>query len=723
MKDIEFNKVNRSVLKNMIVAFNKEKESEEKSVISDDIKDINKIIENKKSPDSIGVFKELSDEQVEALMNEEKASKGIRKLFSGNLSDISALKPAIMKGDRVALGKPEINPDDPIDPEDPIIPDDPTPLDPDDPTLTLINVNPGTGITNHSITSGDAVAIMATFNNKTYRYTLVSATNQTVGFEMWDDGRLVIHGAGISVTTPDNQYSDIMLLGHTNTIITGENGETHIANNVYYSSSEGGSQVTTWENTLTPVDEGYTYDDSNVTIQKSLSRGSAAESVSFSPDDKLELTLTNPFTGSNYKYIITNRTTINIDASFEFLSNGRLVITGSGLEISAASNQMDDIILMGSSCIVNTGNYADTVRNGVVIDDNMEHYYANCMDNTINTGSGDDYVKIYNPTVNSIDLGVGNDKLLYVDNTYNLTTIQNAELIQNITLATATRDNIDGWASQGQSGDCQIFSLLNSLGHCQNNLDLSQYITVSVEGSTYTVVFKNYDAPDDKTNTVTFTAGEFNAYNGAYMDIDTKIFDYAFNKLIQANTGCENWVAYMEQVLDEDPFGHETYKKTLSEYILGTSKAADFYYDVTEINKSHQTFSILWELYNNNMISNLTFGFSVYDEAEQVSDTSVGKIVAHAYAVKNVGSEPGGARYIELVNPWDDGDVVRFNWDYVFSFPVEFSVIGYDISDLNSMNAQISQSSAPQITTGEFSLFEKAAQTINPFAAELLKEI
>ena len=429
MKDIEFNKVNRSVLKNMILTYNKEKETVEKSVLSDDIKDISKIIDKKQSSDEISVFKELSDEQIEARMKEESSKKSLASVLSGQLSNI---KSAILKGDVAPLGKPEVDPDRPLDP------DDPTPDDPDNPLnpgITFIEISPDSGFANHLVTGGDDVTVEVSYNGKTFLYSLVSETSQRIGFKVWNDGRLVVNGNGVTITTPDNQNSDVMLLGETNKIVTGNGSKTHIANNLYYSSSEGGSQITTWASTVTPSDEGYTYDDSNVTMQRTLSRGdSAIEDLRFGSDDKLELTLTNPFTGSDYKYIITNRTTEELEATFEFLSNGRLLIKGSGLEISAAANQQDDIILIGSSCVVNTGNYADTVRNGVVIDDNQENYYYNCIDNVINTGSGDDYVKIYNPTLSNINMGDGNDKLLYVENTYNLTTVENAELMQNITI-------------------------------------------------------------------------------------------------------------------------------------------------------------------------------------------------------------------------------------------------------------------------------------------------
>ena len=366
-----------------------------------------------------------------------------------------------------------------------------------------------------------------------------------------------------------------------------------------------------------------------------LSRGQkTSANINTTP---ITLTLKNPLGGSNYTYTISSDT--NTKANFEFLNNGRLVIKGSGLKIdaSASSTQNDDIILLGSNNTLNTNGGNDIVRIGTVY--GFEgNYHTRSSNNTINTGAGNDYITNYGDN-NIIDGGAGQDSFMILSGVPPV--INGIE--ERYTSRGMTLDGQDGWVTQGGLGDCRLLSLMNSL--TMNNKSLAPYVTINQSGNNYTVTFKNYTAGN---NSITVNINDVNGSGYSGGDLDIRVMEYALNKLMQNNGdgNLENctWNA-------------------ISEYILGNNMMGVYGNSSTKFNQ-------IWNDYKAGRINNMLVSTA------KTSNTAEGIVNNHAYAVKNVTAD-----YVELINPWDDKDIVKVPMTDFYTYFSHVAVFGSALYD------------------------------------------
>lgn len=349
--------------------------------------------------------------------------------------------------------------------------------------------------------------------------------------------------------------------------------------------------------------------------------------------DSITLTLTNPLGGSNYTYTIS--AAADTTATFEFLNNGRLVIRGSGLQIDAAASasQNDDIILLGSNNTLNTNGGNDIVRIGSVLGFTGNYFAAGSGSNKINTGDGNDYVTSYGHN-NVINGGAGTDSFMLIAGG----SVSASGIEETYSKQGGSLDGKDGWATQGGLGDCRFLSLINSL--TLNNKNISQYATITQSGDSYTVKFNNYTAGN---NTITVKKSDIDASGYAGGDLDLRVMEYALNALMKQN-------------------GHGdlstcTWNK-LSEYLLGNSMMGIY-------GNSSAKFNQAWNDYQAGKINNILVS------TNGNSNTAEGIVNNHAYAVKNVTST-----YVELINPWDDKDVVKVPMDTFFSYFPNLAIFG-----------------------------------------------
>lgn len=409
-----------------------------------------------------------------------------------------------------------------------------------------------------------------------------------------------------------------------------------------------------------------------------LKRGDAPKTATFGSKETV-LTLKDPYGGANYQYKISSTNGSNVTGTFEFLPNGRLVVTGNYLKIEALGNQKDDLIIMGHYNNINTGDCEDIVRVGLVGDANYEHYlltsYQNgaetwsvgdtsfytAVGNKINTGSGDDYVYMFGNNYN-IDTGSGNDKVQIVNDNIEMNHIQNSELTR-VHETKGYLDGLDGWTTQGDEGDCRLLAIINSFCGNNNKGEISKFAQIKTNGSNYEITFPNYIFG---TNKVTITANEVSNYSGATGDLDTILVDMAMNKLIAINKDFG------------DTSVETAHYNTISRYLTGSSETT--YIQINGGNDPQNNISgninhliDLWNKYQRGEISNLGVGINY-------SDYRTGVCGGHAYSIKNLDINAG---YIEVVNPWDDADILKYSIEELLTYGVDLVVYGKDLYNGN----------------------------------------
>ena len=122
-----------------------------------------------------------------------------------------------------------------------------------------------------------------------------------------------------------------------------------------------------------------------------------------------------------------------------------------------------------------------------------------------------------------------------------------------------------------------------------------------------------------------------------------------------------------------------------SRYLYGSDK---FYYNRYVLDKGTN---------NEDKINRLIKMFYLYQNDDAVKDLEIitnynsndyanGFIAGHSHAVKYV--DPVN-QYVELVNPWDDADVIRFSFDYLYDKDLTItSHSGVDKNDIKNLIAE-----------------------------------
>lgn len=382
----------------------------------------------------------------------------------------------------------------------------------------------------------------------------------------------------------------------------------------------------------------------------------------------ITLTLKNTFNGGDYKYTISS-TGSNETVNFKYLKNGRLVIEGNNLNITATSGQNDDLILLGKSNNLNSGDGDDVIRVGYCAD--SSNHTKQSDSNNINAGAGNDHIEVYGKN-NTINGSGGNDTTLFAPvkdqygniidfGDYN-TNLGIEESHSGYINTIGKIDGIDGWANQGDDGDCRLLALINSLGKNTNNGLMTSYVQITQSGDNYNVTFPKYTGG---TNSTTVTKSEILSCTGVYGDLDTVITDIALNKLIANNTSLQKSSGRNQNVATAD-------YNVLSDYIFGNKK-------ITWLENSGTTnwtqFNNLFNQYQSGAISNLSVSFNT-------TNNDLGIISGHAFSVKNITSE-----YVEVVNPWDDEDSLKLDINTFRSYAADAYVFGSGSENIIYTNA------------------------------------
>ena len=372
--------------------------------------------------------------------------------------------------------------------------------------------------------------------------------------------------------------------------------------------------------------------------------------VSLTTKEAVKIVLQNGFLNNKYTYTV-NAISGNQVATFKYLQNGRLIIKSNYANITAGTNQSDDLILLGNNNKVNTGNKNDIVRVGYVIDAAGE-YIDSSNSNTINTGDGDDYVTLYGYS-NTVNGGSGDDKVCYsgISGTFK-SDINNCEEERGEFANSDSRPDGDiDWFTQGTGGgDCRLLALIHSLSQ-KHSID--DYVSITNRADGYNVTFLNYV---NSNRSVTISENELDYFTNSYGDLDTVLIDYALNKLLSIN------MDYGEYTVAD------AYYNSFSEYFFG--KTDTTYIAVTESNISK--IGELWNLYKNGTIENFTLGISGY--SEDLPQSIVG---GHAYSIKNYTD-----KYIQLVNVWDSADILNLDINTLKSLRTYAVVYGYGSTTL-----------------------------------------
>lgn len=356
----------------------------------------------------------------------------------------------------------------------------------------------------------------------------------------------------------------------------------------------------------------------------------------------ITLTLSNGLTTSGYTYNIKSSDGSAQDVTFQYLNNGRLVICGDGLTITSNGSQDDDIILLGNSNVLNTGAGNDIVRVGYTLA--QSNFIGKGENNTINTGAGTDHVVLgaHGNTVSNTE------DILYLSSSIKSsssvtgasdewTWYQSSDA--NTNAVSQTTNTTEGTSSQGSAGDCRLFSLINSLGKNNNNGNLTDYVTINKSGTNYSVTFNNYTGAN---NTATVSENEVKNTQNVTGDLTTILIDLAINKLMVQNK--DDARLQSSETNETNAFSRADYN-TVSLYFFG-NRNIDWASNYTDFMTQYQKYSISAP---DSGYTNLIVGFKTTNE-------SLGIVSGHAYSVKNVTSN-----YIEVINPWDDADILRLS--------------------------------------------------------------
>lgn len=393
-----------------------------------------------------------------------------------------------------------------------------------------------------------------------------------------------------------------------------------------------------------------------------LSRGGSPINLEISESFPTNLVLANTFSGQNNVYTLKSLSGKR-SITLEYLLNGRLYIQSDYIQIVAANNQADDIILLGEHNNLVTGDESDTVRLGYVVDAKGYAYVLQSDNNIVDTGDGDDYITFFGKN-NSIDAGNGDDdKVFVIANNADIQSedISNAEIIRKTTTPLDINYEI-GWYNQGEGGgDCRLFALLTSLS-CSKDFSLSDYISITDNfDNSYTVTFKNYNHTN---NFKTVYLSDLSDFTNVYGDSDVVLADYVMNLLISENK---------DRNLDTVK---KAYYNTIAEYLFGQgekmTEVGENTGDITVTNYDNPNFNTrlleLWDLYKNGSINNLTVGIQT-----RSSNYKLGELTAHAYAIKDITDN-----CITLINPWDSADCLMVEFSRFINLKPCIMVYGID---------------------------------------------
>ena len=368
---------------------------------------------------------------------------------------------------------------------------------------------------------------------------------------------------------------------------------------------------------------------------------------------------------------------------------------------------------------------------------NTVHLYYT-KGNEINTGDGDDYVTMLGEQgTYKVNMGDGNHDYFMsrYGVEYNIKDLDGVELyrkqyeIQPEKKSTGETklDGLDGWAIQNGE-NCVTLSYINALG--QGGCKLSDFVNI-VENRdsnnnviSYDVTFPNYNktkypnpdvSVDSRINSIRVTASEINNSRYVYGDRDTVVTFYALEQLVKHNkdqvgtVSSETLNARMSHwrtgILINYFFGinNNDYNKSVlcksfnhilndptNNPIDGTTNIDDDkflailrayskgYFETTEfldVDGNVKTFK-----------PQIIVGANGQSNTLREQDYKLGKGNAHMYLFKNlVEDEYGNVLYVELVNPHDDNDVVRYTWDYFKSKFEALSIIGTTSTKLNNV--------------------------------------
>ena len=401
-----------------------------------------------------------------------------------------------------------------------------------------------------------------------------------------------------------------------------------------------------------------------------------AKHTTISGDNEITINLNNGLTTGGYSYTLHSVTGEPCDIAIQYLNNGRLVISCDNVGIAANNGQNDDIILLGNNNFLATEDGNDIVRVGYTL--GQERYRGNSSNNEIDTGSGTDHV-----VLGSTGCGVTSaENVLYLSSdiktrsivtgtTNEWTWYQSSDA--NINATSQSTNTYEGPASQGSVGDCRLFSIINSLGKNTNNGNLTNYVTINKSGTNYSVTFNNY--PDAAHKTATITENEVKNTQNVTGDLTTILIDLAINKLMVENR--DDARLQNSETNVNNAFSRADYN-TVSLYFFGNRKIdwADTY---SEFNTQYQKYKNI----ANTEYSNLIVGF-------KTSNEELGIVSGHAYSVKSVTTN-----YVEVVNPWDDADVLRLSrndfktyYDHSYVFGAGSDTITYQnaVSAVDSEN-------------------------------------
>lgn len=416
----------------------------------------------------------------------------------------------------------------------------------------------------------------------------------------------------------------------------------------------------------------------------SLNLSEDARGVKITEDSYSTVVLNNALTGQKLTYDVIS---LNGEqpVTYKYLDNGRFLIYGSYLQITARDNQADDIILIGDNNELYTKDGNDTLRVGHVIDSNGT-IAQQSNNNLIDSGSGDDYITFFG-SGNNINAGDGTDKVMlsYIYSNGKLVTtdelskivftddgevykeddrtiyIHGGEDVRFFGEVTPEYDYQVGWYNQGNlGGDCRLFALLDSLSKSDGFTSLADYVTISTEDNqNYTVTFKNYTGTK-KTSEIDINEIQ-SLYNDAgtktmfvFGDLDVVLIDYALNELL-AQRGSPQTVQTVSYNI-------------LSSYILGNTDVTYIRYAAPDYNFSTR-FESLCAKYLSGEISNLTIGIN-----NSVHEFDLGIVSGHAYSLKEFNEN-----YITLVNPWDNADTLTLSMDKFYGLNPSAIVYGVDI--------------------------------------------
>ena len=287
----------------------------------------------------------------------------------------------------------------------------------------------------YDFAAGETVTL--NIDDKIYTVTNIADNAQTLTWEACEDGQILFSGYYFDIVAQDGQRDNIYWNIFNGNLNTGDGDDTVVvrgADNTVNTGDGADDVVVAWSNNTVNTGTGDDYVETNC-LDNNIDGGAGIDTI-IDNSDSTTNTITNFETAARGTrdfaasetvtldiggkiYTVTNNGAANNEFSWMSYDDGSILISGENFNVTAANGQDDNLhFFLSDNSTLNTGDGNDTIR-------------INSTDNAVvNAGSGNDTIMADSYAENNtIDGGEGTDSLIDDDST-NTNIATNVETIE-----------------------------------------------------------------------------------------------------------------------------------------------------------------------------------------------------------------------------------------------------------------------------------------------------